>query len=229
MKKLQLFLTVLLISFTSAAQGSDPQLFRTWYLINVAESDDDVIREVAEIEPPITPNITISENLEIYGNGACNTFNGTYELLGDNSLNPLSFDHTTETCNFQSHNFFESSFFGFMSGEFWYHISSNDQGLTLSLNNPIFGFANFQDYPLSISESNLVRFKISPNPVSEILYITSENNSIDKISVYSINGQLILSENENTHQLDVSALSKGLYFVEVTSENGVAIQKFIKQ
>lgn len=111
MKKLQLFLTVLLISFTSAAQGSDSQLFRTWYLINVAESDDDVIREVAEIEPPITPNITISENLEIYGNGACNTFNGTYELLGDNSLNPLSFDYTTETCDFQSHNFFESSFF----------------------------------------------------------------------------------------------------------------------
>lgn len=116
-----------------------------------------------------------------------------------------------------------------MSGEFWYQISSNDQGLTLSLNNPIFGFANFQDYPLSISESNLVRFKISPNPVSDILYITSENNSIDKISVYSINGQLILSEKENTHQLDVSALSKGLHFVEVTSENGVAVQKFVKQ
>ncbi|HBY66315.1 MAG TPA: hypothetical protein DEG69_00210, partial [Flavobacteriaceae bacterium] len=68
-----------------------------------------------------------------------------------------------------------------------------------------------------------------PNPVSETLFISSENNNIEKLNVYSTNGKLILSEIENTKQLDVSTLSNGLYFVEVTSENGTTVQKFVKQ
>ena len=72
-------------------------------------------------------------------------------------------------------------------------------------------------------------FNIFPNPVSETLFITSEKNTIEKLNVYSINGQLVLSEIGNVSQVDVSLLSNGLYFVEITSKNGKAVQKFIKK
>jgi len=82
---------------------------------------------------------------------------------------------------------------------------------------------------LNITDFSENSFNVYPNPVSETLFISSENNTVEKLNVYSINGQLILSVKSNTTQLNVSALSNGLYFVEGISENGVAIQKFIKR
>ena len=82
---------------------------------------------------------------------------------------------------------------------------------------------------LNITNFSENSFKLYPNPATETLFITSKNNLIEKIAVYSIKGQLALSEKENVNQLNVSSLSNGLYFVEITSENGTAIQKFVKQ
>lgn len=87
----------------------------------------------------------------------------------------------------------------------------------------------YRNIELSVSENEAVSFKTYPNPVSETLFITSENNLIEKISIYSINGKLVLSEKENVNQLDISALSNGLYFVKITSENGTSVERFVKK
>jgi hypothetical protein len=47
--------------------------------------------------------------------------------------------------------------------------------------------------------------------------------------VYDISGKLMLSELQNTNQLDISYLSKGMYFIELTTEEGSMVRKFIKE
>ncbi len=69
-----LFLALLIAcSLQCLAQDPDPDLFRTWYLSFVQESDAGLPYVVSEINPPIQPYITILENLDYNGEGACNS------------------------------------------------------------------------------------------------------------------------------------------------------------
>ena len=70
-----------------------------------------------------------------------------------------------------------------------------------------------------ISNSNLY-----PNPTTGILNIT--NIDFDKINIYDIAGKLV-THFESTTKIDLSNLSKGLYFVKTISKNGTTINKVI--
>ena len=68
---------------------------------------------------------------------------------------------------------------------------------------------------------------IFPNPVSDILYINGINNAKD-IRIFDVTGKTVLipqSSFLNTNQIDVSALSKGIYFLKVDNQ----VVKFIKK
>ena len=78
---------------------------------------------------------------------------------------------------------------------------------------------------------NKNKIKLYPNPVSDNL--TIENPFIGNLQLIVISqlGQQVLKQNQNTSitSLDVSTLSKGLYFLNITSENGNSqTLKFIK-
>ncbi|RAJ16269.1 trypsin-like peptidase domain-containing protein [Olleya aquimaris] len=85
---------------------------------------------------------------------------------------------------------------------------------------------------LSVSDFKTNSFLLYPNPAGNNLTIEAKE-TIDKVSVYDINGRLInsvsLQNNQLKHQLDVTALSQGLYFIEIESENSKYVQKFIKR
>lgn len=70
---------------------------------------------------------------------------------------------------------------------------------------------------------------VYPNPTSDILFITSENMDIEILTVYSISGKKIIEQTNKTNLIDVSSLSKGMYFLEVVSEKEKGFQKFIKK
>jgi Secretion system C-terminal sorting domain len=59
----------------------------------------------------------------------------------------------------------------------------------------------------------LTKLKIYPNPISNFLYIDSDDN-IEKVEVINLNGQIVLREN-NKSQIDVSNISNGIYFIHV--------------
>jgi len=75
-------------------------------------------------------------------------------------------------------------------------------------------------------------FKMSPNPVSSILHITSVHRiAIDGIKIYNTLGQLvktISSSNENKISIDVNELKNGTYFVSIETYKGKSTRKFIK-
>jgi len=79
---------------------------------------------------------------------------------------------------------------------------------------------------LSNNEFVSQNFNIYPNPTSDILNINLENNLVlDHVTIYNNLGQVVKTVTENV--INVSQLAKGLYFVEVTTNQGKATKKVI--
>ena len=231
MKKILLLFTAILLSVQSFAQDPDPELFKTWYLRNLIE-DWGVNIVVDDISPHINPTLTLTETLSFYGEAACNTFTGTMSYDGATNLFEIvSFDRTLNTCNEQEHEFFEAFYFTFFeigrSFRAYVTIESNgEQTLDTIGWYPLLIFKNFA---LDVPENDELNMAVFPNPVSNTLFISSENIQIEKISVYSISGKQVLDDSNFENSLDVSSLSEGIYFLEISSPEGKSIQKFIKQ
>jgi len=228
MKKLITLIFIIFISFQGFTQ--DPELFRTWYLYHVS-MDLDEPYYISDISPSIQPFITIEEDLSYIGEGACNSFSGSYEYLGGNSLDYLSFNSSNDDCGNQSHNFFENDYFGFIPGGFEYTITQENNELTLHFDSPVFSGLIFRDFPLAITDNNISEIKIYPNPTSELLFISSEGvNDLNAIKIYTLLGKVITSQKyiQNT-PLDISNLSEGIYFIELISEEVSTIKRFIKK
>ena len=226
MKKLLLLLLIGFISFQSFAQ--DPDLYQTWYL-----TDYDFGEEyfVIDINPPINPTLTIEENLDFSGTGACNEFFGSF-IYDNGALIVSNFIPTLSICDHPEHMDFELQYFGYFYPDNLYSIEiyTGVNYQTLSLDGPLFNGMNFSNHPLSTTVHSLNSIKISPNPVFNTLFISSENTVIKKLVVYNISGKIVIEQNNNQdNSLDVSRLSKGMYFLELSSETGKTVKKFIKK
>ncbi|MGO3182535.1 MAG: T9SS type A sorting domain-containing protein [Aequorivita sp.] len=230
MKNFILLLFAMLIF--SKVSSQNPELYRMWYLYSYS-SDVGGTHFVNEIEPPISPNLAIGSNLEFDGQAACSMYIGDFTYDTDEDKLILNnFDATLSQCDFQSHNDFENDYFGyFTSGnsysyEIEYGPISEDYSLTL------YSASGFElvyyEHPLSVSENKKIAINIYPNPVSDELYIISEKGEIKSISIFSTSGIKVLEESKFHKSIDVSGLSKGIYFMEIISYEGRSIQKFIK-
>jgi len=74
--------------------------------------------------------------------------------------------------------------------------------------------------------------KVYPNPASESLTIeTTGKKVITSIRLTDLEGRLIFVEDNVSisNQISISSLSNGVYYVAVTSIDGVTYQKFVKQ
>ena len=90
------------------------------------------------------------------------------------------------------------------------------------------GYAKVYDLSgvLSSDKFTKANFTIYPNPATEVLNIELQDDAIlENVTIYNNVGQKIKSVKLNT--VDVSTLSKGLYFVEVTTNQGKASKKVI--
>lgn len=87
---------------------------------------------------------------------------------------------------------------------------------------------------IGINENSLENeFTIYPNPASSILTIKSESGlGRSTISITDVLGKTILeTKNDNlyNHTLNIEALSSGVYFLNIRSEKGQSVKKFVKQ
>ncbi len=72
--------------------------------------------------------------------------------------------------------------------------------------------------------------KLYPNPVSDELHISiSDNNEIQKISIYNIVGQLVKTVNGNNDTINTSDLKNGVYLVKIQTNEGTVDKKIIKK
>lgn len=74
-------------------------------------------------------------------------------------------------------------------------------------------------------------FTLFPNPVKNVLNITSkENTSITSIQIYNILGESLVDlKNKKTFSaIDISNLNNGIYFIRINSNKGNSTHKFLK-
>ncbi len=75
---------------------------------------------------------------------------------------------------------------------------------------------------------------VFPVPATDIVNITNERTERLDIRVYDITGQEVLpgsvmSNNSARHQLDVSALSTGVYFLELDNGEQTVVKRFTRE
>ena len=88
------------------------------------------------------------------------------------------------------------------------------------------------DYPLSTSNTDQIKISVIPNPVNDILTVSSSRN-IKNIAIHNISGQQVLnyknSDSTNCVQMDLRNLTAGLYYAKVSTENTFENFKVIKK
>jgi len=84
------------------------------------------------------------------------------------------------------------------------------------------GFTNIEED----SDSKII---ISPNPAKDYFTINFNNNSEKEISIFSIQGRLLKTENTNSenHKIDCSNFESGIYIIKINSNNKQTIKKII--
>jgi hypothetical protein len=86
---------------------------------------------------------------------------------------------------------------------------------------------------LSIPTEERISKNISlhPNPAENQLIVSVENTQLKQLVVTDLNGKILFQQQASgiNVQLNVSELSPGIYLVEITTENGTAIKRFVKE
>ncbi len=110
------------------------------------------------------------------------------------------------------------------------HLSKNGENLIIGAPaaNANIGLARVYNIKSLLASNEFVsqNFNIYPNPTSDILNISLKNNLVlEHVTIYNNLGQVVKTANKNV--IDVSELAKGLYFVEVTTNQGKATKKVV--
>jgi hypothetical protein len=117
---------------------------------------------------------------------------------------------------------------GLASGTYFWSVQAIDQAFSGSL------FAQEQSFDIILTKtpdqiSNYNGISLFPNPVQDVLTISSESLNIEEIEILSMVGERIhLSEGKLKSQIELSGLSPGIYMVRVTSGNDVFTYKLLK-
>ncbi|MCC7333438.1 MAG: SBBP repeat-containing protein [Flavobacteriales bacterium] len=135
-----------------------------------------------------------------------------------------------------------------------YTASSNSSSIVYPLDNDG-GVPYFQGTHAGLADGCITRFDLTvavgidelnpdessvsiyPNPTNNQLQVTffNEQNTVTKMMIYNTIGEVIRSvdlgkkSGKIDHIFDVSALSTGIYFIQVQTEQGSINQKFVKQ
>ncbi|MGV3697181.1 T9SS type A sorting domain-containing protein [Flavobacterium sp.] len=227
------FITLISIicSINAFSQTPDSELFQTWYLYDYYSTDDNIHHPVAAISPAISPRITFTDAspYSFSGQGACNSFLGTFSSPAAGFLNFDDFAATLLLCNYQNHTTFESSFFSLLQVSGQYTILGEGDNMTLLISTPIFMNYVFGNSQLSKSNFDLEQALVYPNPVDSNVFVNAPNNVIDKIEILNSLGQTIKTINTGFEVIDTSGFSSGVYLMKLYSEGRTVTKKIIKK
>lgn len=100
----------------------------------------------------------------------------------------------------------------------------------ISVDAKLFGF-NTNDNVLSNGNPKQKALIIYPNPVKNKLIFLNGDNQVTQLEIFSSSGLLLLSKgvlNREIHEIDVSGLRPGLYFVRANNQSGHSVKTFVK-
>lgn len=155
----------------------------------------------------------------------------TYTDVSDNTQNNKR-DYTYDTSSLMSsfvHPFKDKAGLDYIFEDFPYinkvlgYTNSKYGTTTYNYNNTI----TLGTEKLEIANATITVF---PNPTKDLLTIqNASNNEIDKVIVSDVSGKTNLQQNQNTNQVDVQNLAKGMYILQAFSGKEKFTTKFIKE
>ncbi|WP_313215407.1 GEVED domain-containing protein [Soonwooa sp.] len=102
-------------------------------------------------------------------------------------------------------------------------------------NDPVILFGEYEDYSvkvgtLSVNDINKAKVQVYPNPVVDVLKVTSASNA-KSIKVFDMNGKLVTNQTAKTtsNEVNMSKMTPGTYVVVVETDNGSDTIKVIKK
>ena len=81
---------------------------------------------------------------------------------------------------------------------------------------------------VNITLLNENEIKIFPNPTSNMLYVSNMSGA-NLISIFDLNGKLVIKEKLSEEQINVSSLQKGIYIIKIENKNNIFSHKFVKE
>ena len=93
--------------------------------------------------------------------------------------------------------------------------------------------ANVIDYLETLSNPKVPMIndndvRIFPNPSRNVFRIAS-NATIDQLTLFDALGKQIFIQTQNTREINLESVSKGIYILEITSDNNHIFRKLIKE
>ena len=87
----------------------------------------------------------------------------------------------------------------------------------------------FNSFPVNVEIQNLNNnFSVYPNPVSDIIYIQSEEK-LESIEIIDLSGKKVLVDLSSENEIKVNKLPSGVYILRAIFKTGLLTHKFIKQ
>ena len=231
-----IFLYVLCISYNAYAVQNDPNvvLDTEWFLHSLTINGEEII-------PPINEEVQFINLFFDQGNpkkeppflitSVCNEIISTSGVFSDVifiiDVDPLPFID----CQIQENINFDELYFNFLgsSTEFPYELIEENNALQLTLILPNGNQAIYGNEVLSVEESSSASFLLYPNPVHDQLFVKSSTSvDITTIQFYNVLGKEVL-EVSSQNQIDMSSLSKGLYFVIIEANEIKTVKKIFVQ
>jgi hypothetical protein len=91
--------------------------------------------------------------------------------------------------------------------------------------------ANTTYQNLGVSDFQLdANISVYPNPTHNVVNIKA-NNTITSVQLFDVQGRLLQTKlvNENNTIIDITAQSAGVYFIKVTTDKGIKVEKIVKE
>jgi pectate lyase len=79
------------------------------------------------------------------------------------------------------------------------------------------------------AETETAKVVLYPNPVTNVLYLSNSDQTVEKIEIYNISGTLVNSSGKNTESMDISKLIHGTYLAKIYTSNGTINQTILKK
>ena len=67
--------------------------------------------------------------------------------------------------------------------------------------------------------------ELFPNPASDIIHIRTAGFTLSRIRMIDLQGRVLLSEDGNPHEIDVSALPSGMYLLQLSANDGSFVNR----
>ena len=100
-------------------------------------------------------------------------------------------------------------------------LNANGDFYAMDIMNVNKGYPVFERY-YSVEETDFANeISVYPNPAKDVVNITFANNAeCQSIAIYSLDGRLLISQNDSFETINIANLTPGLYLIKVRMSDG---------